>query len=128
MTTIFNTSAVAYLWNDNAMATNVGVEGSQGYYLYAYEDKILVLGRDFVNGNWIASAQYVVDYPQTIGDTENEVIEDETVETPTTPSDNAQSAEAPANDYTGMIIGIAAAVAVVAGIAVTAISLKKRNK
>ncbi|MBQ8288291.1 MAG: metallophosphoesterase [Clostridia bacterium] len=126
--TIFNTAAVAYLWNDNAMATNVGVEGSQGYYLYAYEDKILVLGRDFVNGNWIASAQYVVDYPQTIGDTENEVIEDETVETPTTPSDNAQSAEAPANDYTGMIIGIAAAVAVVAGIAVTAISLKKRNK
>jgi hypothetical protein len=58
--TIFNTSSVAYLWNDNSMSSNIGIEGSQGYYIKAYEDKILVLGRDFVNGQWISSAQFVV--------------------------------------------------------------------
>ncbi len=62
--TVFNTAAVAYLWNDGSIATNVGIEGAQGYYMQAYADKILVLGRDYVNGKWIASAQYLVQYPQ----------------------------------------------------------------
>ena len=63
--TIFNTSSVAYLWNDDCMAPNVGFEGSQGYYIQAYTDKILVLGRDYVNGKWISSGQYLVQYPQS---------------------------------------------------------------
>lgn len=58
--TIFNTASVAYLWNDYSMSSNIEVPGSQGYYVKAYQDKILVLGRDFVNGQWIASAQFVV--------------------------------------------------------------------
>lgn len=60
--TVFNTASVAYLWDDNCMSTNIGIEGSQGYYIKAYEDGVLVLGRDFVSGKWISSAQYVVDY------------------------------------------------------------------
>lgn len=60
--TIFNTAATAYLWNDACIATDVGFEGAQGYYLYAYEDKVLLRGRDFVTGQWIASAQFLVSY------------------------------------------------------------------
>lgn len=48
--TILNTAAAAYLWNDACIATDMGVESSQGYYLYAYEDKVLLRGRDFVTG------------------------------------------------------------------------------
>lgn len=59
--TIFNTASCAYLWSDDCMATNVGIEGSQGYYFYLYEDRIVARGRDFVNGLWIGSAQFVID-------------------------------------------------------------------
>lgn len=79
--TIFNTAAGAYLWNDAAMATNVGIEGSQGYYIYAYEDMILVRGRDFVTNQWIASAQFAVRYPKNglgsngANDAENNILQ-----------------------------------------------------
>lgn len=57
--TIFNTAAVGYLWNDSA----VNIEGAQGYFIKAYKDKVVVCGRDFLRDKWIASAQYIVDYP-----------------------------------------------------------------
>ena len=65
---IFNTAAGAYLWNDASMATNVGIEGSQGYYIYVYSDKIVLRGRDFVNNKWIASAQFRIDLPEGSGE------------------------------------------------------------
>ena len=54
--TIFNTASVAYLWSD----AQACIEGAQGYYVKVYEDKVLVLGRDFGKEQWLASAQYLV--------------------------------------------------------------------
>ena len=53
---IFNTSSVAYLWSSYYMPQGEYLKGSQGYYIKVYEDKILVLGRDFEQGKWIPSA------------------------------------------------------------------------
>lgn len=100
--TIFNTSSVAYLWNDNSMSSNIGIEGSQGYYIKAYEDKILVLGRDFVNGQWISSAQFVVML------------------------DNGNTDNITSGGMVIIIIAIAAAVVIIACV-VTIVLLKKRK-
>lgn len=53
---IFNTAAVAYLWSSIYVPVGEYAEGSQGYYVKVYKDKVLVLGRDFVNNRWIPSA------------------------------------------------------------------------
>ena len=60
--TMFNTASVAYLWDGYDVKTGVNLDGSQGYYVRVYADKLLVLGRDFSTGEWISSAQFVVDY------------------------------------------------------------------
>lgn len=60
--TIFNTSAGGYTWDDTSMTTQTGYDESEGYYFYGYEDKVLALGRDFLNGKWIASAQFIIEY------------------------------------------------------------------
>ena len=60
--TMFNDAAVGYLWTDE----DTGKEGSQGFYIEVYADKILVRGRDFVAGKWIPSAQFIVDLSQNI--------------------------------------------------------------
>lgn len=57
MASMFDTAAVGYLWTDSQEYK----EGSQGYYVEVYKDKILVKGRDFVNSTWIPAAQFVVD-------------------------------------------------------------------
>jgi hypothetical protein len=54
---MFNTGAVGDLW---VPSTGASVEGSQGLYVQVYGDKVLVRGRDFVTGQWVASAQFVV--------------------------------------------------------------------
>lgn len=54
---LFNTGSVADLW---IPSTGESVVGSQGYYVQVYKDKVLVRGRDFVTGEWVASAQFVV--------------------------------------------------------------------
>lgn len=53
---IFNTASVAYLWNSFYVPLVEYAEGSQGYYVKVYKDKVLVLGRDFVNNRWLPSA------------------------------------------------------------------------
>ncbi len=66
--TIFNTGSVGYLWESfyavrcptDYTQTGNYLEGSQGYYLQVYADKILVFGRDFVQGKYIPSACYEV--------------------------------------------------------------------
>ncbi len=57
---VLGTSSCAYLWDDGCMTTNVGIEGSQGYYMYVYEDRIVFRGRDFASGLWIGSAQFTM--------------------------------------------------------------------
>ena len=54
---LFNTGSVGDLW---IPSTDTSIEGSQGLYVQVYADKVLVRGRDFVTGQWVASAQFVV--------------------------------------------------------------------
>ena len=61
--TIFSTASVAYLWTSYNIAGGENLDGSQGYYVRVYADKILVLGRDFTTGEWVSSAQFYVDCP-----------------------------------------------------------------
>ncbi len=58
--TIFNTASVAYLWTSYDVTEGVYLEGSQGYDVRVYSDRIEVWGRDFVNNKYIPSAVYVV--------------------------------------------------------------------
>ncbi len=60
--TIFNTASVAYLWTSYDIITGENLDGSQGYFVKVYEDKVVVLGRDLVADKWVASAQFVVEY------------------------------------------------------------------
>lgn len=95
--TIFNTASVAYLWNDDS----VSIEGAQGYFITAYEDMIIVRGRDFANGKWISSAQFFTDY-STLPDEEPEGPEEDPSDDQTTgTSDNDQTPEAPSTSGQG---------------------------
>lgn len=119
--TVFNTAAGAYLWNDASMATDVGVEGSQGYYLYAYEDKVLLLGRDFVTGQWIASAQFLVDYGMSAADGNGTETPEESADAP------SLSGADPAPPVGRILGGIAAGLAIAAA-AAAAIIVKRKRK
>ncbi|WP_405173511.1 metallophosphoesterase family protein [Paenibacillus sp. FSL H8-0260] len=57
--TMFNAASVAYLWTNE----DKHKEGSQGFYVEVYSDKVLVRGRDFKTGSWIEAAHYEVFYP-----------------------------------------------------------------
>lgn len=63
--TILNTASCAYLWDDTCMATDVGIIGSEGWYITVYEDTLVVRGRDYVNGLWIGSAQFIMKLNRT---------------------------------------------------------------
>lgn len=60
--TMFNAGATSYLWTDS----NTSKDGSQGFFVEVYDDKVLVKGRDFKNDTWIANAQYEVDLSEQI--------------------------------------------------------------
>lgn len=135
--TIFNTASCAYLWNDAAMVTNAGIEGSQGYYIKAYPDMLLVLGRDFVNGQWIASAQFVVQLPQKQQgpetDPDHPAVTTESTNTTepittTAPSTNTnQGAGDRSPNLGGILLGVAVAVVAVVGIG-AAVMVRKKKK
>ena len=118
--TIFNTAAGAYLWNDDSIETNQGIEGSQGYYIYAYKDKLIVRGRDYVTGQWIASAQFIVDFPQS--EEEEPIIGDDIV-TPEAPPSNKS-----VSSYIKPVIGIGiGALVIAAGVSIALAVTKKRK-
>ena len=52
---LFNTGAVDYL---ASALTGKDIAGSQGYYVYIYEDYIEFRGRDFANKKWMPNATY----------------------------------------------------------------------
>ncbi|MBD8497236.1 metallophosphoesterase [Paenibacillus sp. CAU 1523] len=54
--TMFNAAATSYLYTDE----NKSKDGSQGYFVEVYDDKVLVKGRDFSNDRWIPNAQFEV--------------------------------------------------------------------
>ena len=75
MCTAFNAASVGYLWTSYGDAPITGEYyndskgGSQGFYIEVYEDKVLVLGRDFEEKEWMPSAMYCVDLSGLSGDT-----------------------------------------------------------
>ncbi len=85
--TILNSTATSYLWDDYANVTQVGVPGSQGYYIYMYDDCIVFRGREFTEGKWVGSAQFI---QPLAGYGEEETTEAETV--PVTEPDTAGDA------------------------------------
>ncbi|MOA53738.1 hypothetical protein D3C78_1772400 [compost metagenome] len=56
---MFNAASVGYLWTDE----DEHKEGSQGYYVEVYQDRVLVKGRDFKRSQWVEAAQFQVNYP-----------------------------------------------------------------
>lgn len=91
--TVVSTASCAYLWDDSCMATNVGITGSEGFYLYLYENYLILRGRSYDRGEWIGSAQFIVtlkepkDSPLLDTDTE--------IGTETTPEPEAAPATLP---------------------------------
>jgi hypothetical protein len=85
--TFFNTASVGYLWTD----AQTGKEGSQGYYVEVYQDKLLVRGRDFVTGEWVTGAQFIVDLSEKIASAPEETETSENPAETTKPGDGEEN-------------------------------------
>lgn len=59
--TIFNTSSASQVADCRDGIKKKG-NGSKGYFVYVYEDKIILRGYDFKADKWIPSAQFYVDF------------------------------------------------------------------
>ncbi|MBQ4141418.1 MAG: metallophosphoesterase [Clostridia bacterium] len=92
--TFFNTSSVAYLWHSYDIVTGERQTGSEGYYIRIYEDKVAVLGRDFVTGEWVSSAQFLVSYKQT-GNSETTTNPPEVTTSPEAPDSTTAPNDTP---------------------------------
>ncbi len=68
----FNCASVSYLWTGYNSTSGSNLEGSQGYMVEIYADKVLVRGRDFINSEWLPSAQYCIEFA---GDCEHDYDE-----------------------------------------------------
>ena len=55
-----NTASVGYLWTSYDVMGGEFMDGTQGYFVRVYEDKVVFLGRDFENSLYIPSATYVI--------------------------------------------------------------------
>ena len=55
-----NAASVGYLWSGYNILGGEFADGSQGFYVRVYEDKVVYLGRDFENGLWVPSAIFVI--------------------------------------------------------------------
>lgn len=71
--TIFNTSSVSSQTSFYHKQNLERVEKSEGYYVKLYEDRVLVLGRNYIEGKWVPSAIYMVDYENGTGPKKNSV-------------------------------------------------------
>ena len=70
--------------------TNIAVNGSEGLYVLSRGGHLFVLGRDFENGLWLPSAQFIVEYggleavelreSESLTETENDLPESEPTE------------------------------------------------
>ena len=131
--TIFNTSSVAYLWTSYDVITGVEQEGSEGYYISVYEDAVYVSGRDFVNGKWVASAQFAVPFEKKaeVPPITEPPITDETPtpEPPITEPTDQPTDQPTDESKTGLWIALGALGALaLGGAAVAAVILLKKKK
>ena len=55
-----NTASVGYLWTSYNYAGGEFQDGTEGYYVRIYEDKVVFLGRDFENNLFLPSALFVI--------------------------------------------------------------------
>ena len=58
---IFNTASVGYLWTSYEVDTGEYMQGSHGYVIKVYKDKVMVMGRDFENEKYVPSAVFVAE-------------------------------------------------------------------
>lgn len=58
----FNCASVSYLWTAFNITSGENLYGSQGYAVDVYDGRIVVRGRDFIDSEWIAAAQYSVEF------------------------------------------------------------------
>ncbi|MBE6624829.1 MAG: hypothetical protein E7622_04200 [Ruminococcaceae bacterium] len=58
----FNCASVSYLWTAFNITSGENLYGSQGYIVDLYDGRIVVRGRDFIDSEWIASAQYSIEF------------------------------------------------------------------
>jgi hypothetical protein len=58
----FNCASVSYLWTAFNITSGENLYGSQGYAVDVYDGRIVVRGRDFIDSEWIASAQCSVEF------------------------------------------------------------------
>lgn len=90
--TTFNTASLADVYIDEDQA--------QGYIIEVYEKAVLVRGRDFAADEWIASAQYAVDYGAEL-EPAPEIPASKPTDTPTeAPTDSTAQPDANATDAT----------------------------
>lgn len=124
----FNASSVAYLWTD----ANAHKDGSQGYFVEIYKDKILVRGRDFANSKWVPSAQFKVNI--AVGDPEdngNEVNETPGDETPSNENkDNDPHINSPGGDESkgNVLLYVVVSVIAIAVIGIVAYAVINKSK
>lgn len=60
MAIALNTASVGYLWSSYNIDGGEFADGSNGYYVRIYDDKLVFIGRDFENSRNVASAMIVV--------------------------------------------------------------------
>lgn len=108
---VVSTASCAYLWDDSCIATNVGIVGSEGYYIYLYKNCLIVRGRSFDRGEWIGSAQFILPLP-TSGGTETESATEtatEPVTEPVTGTEPDSSTQPVPGTATGTVAGTSGA-------------------
>ncbi len=101
---VLNTASVGYLWNDACEESDPGIVGSQGYYIYVYEHGIVFKGRDFVNEEWISSAQFFLPLAAEHEENESETESESEIESLTaseTDSDSLDSTPDTDHETTG---------------------------
>jgi len=54
-----NTASIEYLWTDY-LGEEGYMDGSQGFYVRTYEDKVVLLGRNFYDHKWMPSSCCVI--------------------------------------------------------------------
>lgn len=57
---MFGAASVAYLWTDE----DEHKDGSQGFFVEVYDNRVVVAGRDFAKGEWMDEARFEIRYPR----------------------------------------------------------------
>ncbi len=128
--TIFNTASVAYLWTSYDITKGENLDGSQGYYVRVYEEMIEVLGRDFITGEWVSSAQFRIS-TKLANEEPGEITSGSMSETTNAPETSAPPAdvttEKPGDEKgCGGLIGIGAVIAAVI-VGIGAVIIRKKE-